>query len=159
MSLKKCFCAALLALALFFCGCDAAKRDYLRPLRGELSAQLEGTFCDVSFTARLSVTKREGAREATLTFYAPTALADTVLCYGASGMSMSVGSLTLGAPPSYEALLLPFLGEGEIHDVTAEGELTRVWADGYSLFFSADGAPVAVKSDCLDVRILSFSSE
>ncbi len=150
----------LFASLLLFCGCGAREGAYFAPLEGEFEAELDGTLHGMDFAANLAVTwDGENARRATLTFYAPATLADTVLVREADGeLLMSAGGVTLAAPCGYGQLFSLFLEIGDVTEVALEGDVTRVSGEAFSFCFAADGTPVSAKGAGLDARILSFSA-
>ena len=151
-----------LLLALSLCACTKQNADYFAPFREGFVAQIEGEFHGISFAAQLACEepREDGGREATLTFYAPESLSDTVLFCDADGaLFLRVGGVTQPAPREYAALLSLFPSHAVATGVTREGEGTRVVGDGFSLSFLADGTPVRATCGEVSVRVLSFSQK
>ena len=160
--MRKCgillLCAALFCLSLV--GCAPEKGDYFAPFRGQFAAQIAGEWQSLSFEAYLaaSAPDERGAREMTLTFYAPSTLAGTVLTQDAAGaLTLSVDGLTLPLTPAaaqgYGALFTLFPTEGEVQSITRENGNTRLDGTGFSLLFAPDGTPLAAENAAARVAV------
>ena len=152
-------CVLSLLLLFCLCGCEA-KEKYFAPLDGAFVADVEGTYGEIAFSARLCVDapcKGEAVRRATLIFYAPSALKGTTLCRDADGaLSLSVGDLVVSAPEAYGALF-SFLEARDVSSVMREGENARVVCKESSFLFAKDGTPLEATGGSVSVKILSFS--
>lgn len=161
--MKKLICVCVLAALFLMTGCSADERDYFSPFKQGFVAQLEGTFRGMAFAARLEMEALQAngsEREATLIFYAPESIADTVLARRADGtMTLSSGGVTVGAPEGYAALFSLFPISGEVVEVSLQDEITCVVGRGFSLYFDGDGTPTEVANEHGSARILSFSEQ
>ena len=156
------FFVLLLAVALLlgFGGCAPAQGDYFSPFQGEFTARIEGEWHAVAFEAVLfaSAPDGEGAREMTVTFYAPDSLSGTVLHRDAAG-GITLGTQGLFLPLSgkaaqgYGALFALFPTAGAVQSITREGENTRLTGEGFSLLFAPDGTPLAAENTVARVEI------
>lgn len=153
----------LVLLLLLFCltGCTRQHRDLFAPLRGEFSAELHGTLYGVEFAALLEADapcETGGTRTATLTFYAPTGLADTVLVRNGDGtLTFRTDDSTIPAPQEYGYLFSLLLEEKTVTGVTAEDGMTCVTGEGFSLSFDSEGALTDVRGEHVSARVLSFA--
>lgn len=154
-------CAAVFVLLL---GCAPKKGDYFAPFQDEFSARIAGEWQSMEFEAQLTASAREenGAREMTVTFYAPATLSGTVLKRDAAGnLFLSSGALSLplgeGAAAGYAALLDLFPVTGEICTVTRENGNTRLIGAGFSLLFAPNGTPLAAENAAARVEVKEFA--
>ena len=154
----------LLLCALFFLlslvSCAPEKGDYFAPFRGQFEATLAGEWQSMSFEAHLTATAPDerGAREMTLTFYAPSSLCGTVLTQDAAGtLTLSLEGLSLPLSPTaargYGALFALFPAEGEVREITQENGNTRLNGTGFSLLFAPDGTPLAAENATARVAV------
>ncbi len=148
----------LLLFCALLCACASKWQTYLAPFDAAFETNIEGEYRGVTFSAKLVCEAAcDGARPATLTFYAPSSLCGTVLARDNTGaLTLSVGGVTLTAPNSYTALLDVFF-VSRVGTVAREGVHTRVSGDGYSLLFAEDGTPLSVTNGEVTVRVLSFA--
>ena len=160
------FCACALCM-VFFClslvGCASQKGDYFAPFRGQFQAELSGEWQSTAFAARVvaGAPDDSGAREMTLTFYAPDALCGIVLARDRAGtLTLLAGELSLplsaDAAASYGALFELFPIEGEVRDVSKENGNIRLNGSGFSLSFAADGTPLSAENAIARVEITAF---
>lgn len=152
-------CAVL--LCTLFVGCTP-HTDHLAPLRGGFSADVSGEMNGVAFSALVeSVMAADGAKTLTLTFYAPTALADTAVKRAPDGaIAYLAGEVTVaGVPDGILPLFDLFDPTGEVADValTEEGH-TLVTGDGFSVTFLADGTPYLLENDKARVTVVRFET-
>lgn len=151
----------LVLLLCCFVGCARQQRDLFAPLRGEFSAELHGTLHGVEFAARLeadALRETERARAATLTFYAPAGLADTVLTRNGDGtLAFCTDGVTISAPQEYGYLFALLLEEKTVTGVTVEDGETRVAGEGFSFSFDGTGALVGIEGEHVSARVLSFT--
>ncbi len=154
--------ALLLALILILAtlnGCGEAG-DFFAPFRGGFCAELDGTWRGIDFAARAEMQppkEGEALAEGTITFYAPDALAGTVLRRDTTGaLTLTVGTLTCKAPDAYGALFDLFVTQGEVTEVSLAGDITTVTGEGFSLSLDACGTPTALSNAAAEVRVLSF---
>ena len=147
-------CVLLLSLSFSSCG----EEDFFLPLRGGYVAEVQGTLGELAFAAELC---REGGAEGeetlTVTFYAPSELAGTVLCRTPVGDTVTAEGLTVEGGAWCDAFLSLLMPREDIKKiaVTDTGR-TRVDGDGYCFEFLADGTPVAVKTDTVTADIIRF---
>lgn len=151
---------ALCALCAF--GCGAQQGDYLAPLSGAFCAELAGSFRGVAFSALLecAAPNAQGARAATLIFYAPAELKGTVVSQNEAGeCAISAGGVTLvcKAAEGYLPLLTLFPAAPTVSEVTLEGELTCVRGEGFAVFFYPDGTPAKVENAAVCADVVRFS--
>ncbi len=151
--------ALLLALALTLlplAGC-ADTGDWFAPFRGSFCAEIDGDWQGMAIRARVTVTERDAGRGATVTFYAPSSLAGTVLSRDASGaLTLSVGELCRPAPAAFGTLFALFPTEGEVHEVSLEGDVTTVTGEGFSFSLDEGGVPLTLSASDATVRVVSF---
>lgn len=147
-----------------FGACAPEKGDYFAPFRGQFEATLAGEWQSMLFEAQLvaSAPDERGAREMTLTFYAPQTLSGTVLTQDAAGtLTLSVDGLTLPLAPAaaqgYGALFALFPTAGEVQSVTKENGNTRLDGMSFSLLFAPDGTPLAAENATARVEIREFT--
>ena len=149
-------CAACL---LLFFGCTPEKGDFFAPFQEGFEATLAGEWQSMAFEAHLAATvpDERGAREMTLTFYAPSSLSGTVLKKDSQGaLTLSVGELSLplsSAAASYGALFELFPTAGEVQRITQENGNTRLDGAGFSLLFAPDGTPLAAENATARVEV------
>lgn len=158
IELKRYFAVFFAFLCVFLCACSPKREKYLAPFDVAFETNIEGEYRGISFSAKLVCEARgEGARVATLTFYAPASLSGTVLSRDSEGvLTLSVGDVALSAPNGYEALLDVFF-VSRTGTVVHEGAGMRVSGADYSLLFAADGTPLSATNGEVTVRVLSFA--
>ncbi len=144
-------------------GCAPKAGDYFTPFRGEFAAEVVGSCHGVDFEARVCATAPDtaGAREMTVTFYAPAGLCGTTLKRDATGaLTLGVDGLFLSlgdtAAAGYGAIFALFPTSGEVREVGREGENTRLTGAGFSLLLSPDGTPLESEGGDAHVRVLSW---
>ena len=143
-------------------GCSGTAQDHYALLRGGFEAEVEGELNGVHFCAlfEAAMTPEAGVRPVTLTFYAPSVLAGTILARDTEGVvTLTTRDVVLRDPvgEGFSALLELFPTGGEDLSVTLdEGGRTQVTAREHTLTFLPDGTPYAVKTDDLDVRVVRF---
>ena len=150
--------ALLLSLLLLASGC-ARHTDYFEMFRGAYEAEIDGTWHGVAFSALVSAAEQpsEGAREVTVTFYAPKEIEGTVLRQAADGtVTVTAGELTLPTDAFGEVFAL-FPIAAEVGDVTLTDEgHTALSGDGFSLTLLADGTPYLAECGALSVTVVRF---
>ena len=140
--------------SLFSCG----EEDFFLPFRGGFVAEVQVTLGELAFAAEICrEVDAEGGDRVTVTFYAPTELAGTVLCRTPTGDTVTAEGLTVEGGAWCDALLSLLLPREDVKKiaVTDTGR-TRVDGDGYSFEFLSDGTPVAVKTDTVVADIVRF---
>ncbi len=154
-------------LGVLFClllgGCAPREGDYFAPFAVAFAADVQGSWNNVEFGAQVCATPLDaaGAREMTVTFYAPSGLCGTVLTSRADGsLSLCAGEISLPlsayAAEGYAALLALFPTAGEVQTLSREGENTRVAGAGFSLLFSPDGVPLELSAGAAHVRVIAW---
>lgn len=151
---------AALLLALAAVGCRR-QQDLFAPFRQGYVAELSGALYGVPFAAVLAMeaTSEEGCAAATLTFYAPAVLADTVVTRAADGsITVRCGELTLTEAASFGAplfALFPTAGSATAVTLTEEGN-TLVTGEGFTLTLLPDGTPVAAANEHATARVVRW---
>lgn len=155
---KRALSALLLAAFLLLSGC-ARHTDWFAPFRGAFEAEIEGKWHDVAFSASIKAEKapEEGAREVTVTFYAPNAWRDTVLTQASDGkVTLTVGELSVSGESFAEIFsLFPATGEVTAVSLDEEGH-TVVTGEDFSLTFLADGTPYRAECGALSATVVRF---
>ncbi|MBQ3063478.1 MAG: hypothetical protein IJC99_01570 [Clostridia bacterium] len=151
----------LLSLLLFGCG---QKPDTLAPFRGAYFAELSGTLYGMEFAAAVEMTAASGGgtRAATVTFYAPAALAGTTVARNQAGeINITAGDVTLpdvGGVGAALFSLFPVSAEITETELTEEGH-TRVCGEGFVLILLPDGTPYEIKTDAVSARVVRFAEK
>ena len=157
--------ATLVTVALLLCtvcsaGCAPHTGDWFSAFSEGFSADMTGELYGMPFSALLEAgaPDAQGVREATLTFYAPEALAGmTVRHRGGETVELSVGEVCIEREAAgYAALFALFPASGTVGEVRLEGEESVVVCEGVTLRFGADGAPVGAENTAAQVRVLQF---
>ena len=162
--MKRLFLLLVLLFSVPLCGCTPSGEDYFASFSGEFEAQIVGELYGTEIAARICVRapNENGVRAATLTFYAPQALCDTVLSRDEAGMlTLTSGKVTASgkAVEGYAPLLQLFPSEGQVHAVELEDDRTRVVGEGFCITFSSDGMPILVENDAISARVLYFAQK
>ena len=90
MSVMLCALCALLCI-LCLVGCTR-QGDFFAPLRGEFSAEVDGTLHGMAFAALVERSATDAGTDTTITFYAPASLGGTVLHQAPDGsLTLTVG--------------------------------------------------------------------
>jgi len=159
----------LLALLILFgvCTCAACAHtegDWFAPFQGDYRADLDGTANGVAFAAILAVSAPDenGARTATMTFYAPEGLRGAKLARDAAGTltlhkdDWSLANVPVGA---LECLLdlFPTAGEVQAVEMTDSGN-TRVTGEGFVLELRADGTPATVETPSARATVVAWQA-
>ena len=151
-------CALLLALSPLS-GC-ARSGDFFAPFRGGLRAEITGSLRGVALSAQVELSplgEGEACTAGTITFYAPRALAGTVLARDPQGgLTLTAGTLTRPAPQALGALFDLFPTAGEVCAVSREGDLTVVTGEGFCFSLDGEGNPAALSGDAAEMQVLSF---
>jgi hypothetical protein len=102
----------------------------------------------------------EGAREVTVTFYAPSEIKGTVLRQAADGtVTLTAGELTLSTDAFGEIFKL-FPATGEIDEVTlTDAGHTALSGKGFSLTFLSDGTPYRAECGALSATVVRFEKK
>jgi hypothetical protein len=152
-------------LAALFLSCAPENGDFFAPFRGQFEAELAGEWQSMAFEAHLAAAQSDarGARMMTLTFYAPSSLSGTVLTRDATGaLSLSVEGLSLpltdAAAAGYGALFDLFPVSGEVKEIRKENGNIRLDGMGFTLFFAADGTPVAAENASARVQVTAWET-
>ena len=154
---------AALLLALAAVGCRR-QQDLFAPFRQGYVAELSGELYGVPFAAELATQaiSGEGCAAATLTFYAPAVLADTVVTRAADGsITVRCGELTLTEVASFGAplfALFPITGSATAVTLTEEGN-TLVTGEGFTLTLLPDGTPIAVTNEQATARVVRWEAK
>lgn len=153
--------AVLLLLALCTFGCAPREGDYFSAFSGAFSLDMTGELYGMPFSALLDVTPADGTgvREATLTFYAPSELCDTVVRYREGEIpELSVGGVCIQSETAegFLALLALFPAAGSVREVCLEGEETLVVCEGVTLRFGADGTPLGAESAVARADVIRY---
>lgn len=141
--------------------CEMRQPDFFEVFRAGYVAELTGTAYGQEFSARLEMggTTDTGVPSATLTFYAPSTLAGTVLSRAADGnVSLSCGDVTVALPcGTGEAFfsLFPTAGAIEEAEVCENGH-TRVVCGGAEWELLADGTPYTVKTADVTATVVKW---
>ena len=150
---------------LIFCvilgGCTP-HTDHLAPLRGDFEADISGEMNGVAFSALCQrETDENGGVWLTVTFYAPTSLADTVAKRAPDGtIALSVGELSVSAVPEGLSSLFDLLsptGEVTGSALTEEGH-TKVTGNGFAVTFLADGTPYLLENTAAKATVIRFAA-
>ena len=151
--------ALLLSLSLLLsplAGCHR-EGDWFAPFRGSFCAEIDGEWQGLAIRARVAVAEGEAGREATVTFYAPSTLAGTVLSRDATGATtLCIGELCRPAPAGFGTFFALFPTEGEVCEVSLEGDVTTVTGAGFSFSLDAAGVPLSLCAANAAVRVVSF---
>lgn len=153
--------AVLLLLALCTLGCAPHEGDYFSAFSGAFSLDMTGELHGMSFSALLDVAPADGTgvREATLTFYAPRELCDTVVRYReGEAPELSVGDVCIQSETAngFLSLLALFPAAGSVREVRLEGEESLVVCEGVTLRFGADGTPLGAESAVARVDVIRY---
>lgn len=156
---RSCILLLFLIFGILFTGCTP-HTDHLAPLRGDFTAEVAGEMNGVSFSALCTaLTDGNGERTVTLTFYAPTALCDTVIKRAHDGaITLSVGEVAVsGVPDGITPLFALFAPDGEVTAVslTDEGH-TKVTGEGFAVTFLSDGTPYLLENSAARVTVVRF---
>ena len=155
------FVLFLLCLSVLLGGCTA-HTDYFEPFRGAFVAEVEGEWNGEPFSARLEegALPTEGARQVTLTFYAPSGLSGMTVTREASGaITLRSGEVCVEetAAPGLLSLLDLFPTQGNVGEVTLTEEgYTKVAGEGFAVLFLADGTPYAIQTPEAEVTVVRF---
>ncbi|MBQ9802500.1 MAG: hypothetical protein IJW51_05470 [Clostridia bacterium] len=153
------FLCLLACLCLGACGVREA--DFFEVFRAGYVAELTGTAYGQEFSARLEMgaATDTGVPPATLTFYAPSTLAGTVLSRAADGsVTLSYGDVSTALPSGAgETLfsLFPTAGAIELAEVCENGH-TRVVSGKVEWELLADGTPYAVKTADVTATVVKW---
>ena len=161
MRVKRFLLTSLLLLAVIFCACSSSSRAPLALFDAAFEAEVEGEASGASFAGKLTVSKasEDGARTATFTFYAPSAIAGTCVMRDESGdVWLSAGEVTVSAPQAYACLLDLFLFD-EVAHVSRSDTGVSVTGETFSLEFATDGTPRSLERGDIRVHVLSFSQK
>ena len=159
--MKRILLGLCIVVSLLFGGCAPAAEDYFAPFAGDFEAEFAGEFRGMEIAAVICMQagNAEGVREATLTFYAPQALAGTVLTRDAYGnLQLTSGEVSISgkAVEGYAPLLSLFPCEGAIHTVKLEQGYTRVEGEGFGITFCADGTPIKAENCEIVADVIRF---
>ena len=160
--MRRPFILLLFVAACVLLGGCTPHTDYLAPLRGDFEADISGEINGVEFFALCAVqTGENGEKTVTLTFYAPDALADTVIKRGGDGeITLSAGEVTVtdphgGAAPLFD-LLCP---THEVLQASLDGEgHTKVTGDGFCVTLLADGTPYLLEGYGARITVIRFAA-
>lgn len=147
------FCAFITALA----GCVLPQSDPFAVFRAGFYTEIEGELHGVAFEARAEApaVAEGGVLPLTVTLYAPSGLAGTVLRRSDNG-SLSISGGEISFVPKgidFSALFALFPTAGEVVEVGLDQEgRTRVVFVGGELLLSPDGVPISVRSAAGEVR-------
>ena len=153
--------ALFLALLSALFGC-ARHTDWLEVFRPAFEAEIDGSWHDQPFSALVAAEKApaEGAREVTVTFYAPKELAGTVLKQAGDGtVTLTAGELTLQTD-AFDDIFTLFPAAAEVSEVTLTDEgHTALLGEGFSLTLLSDGTPYRATRGALSVTVVRFESK
>lgn len=140
--------------------------DFCAELRGRLALEGEG----MDFVAKIEVRNGIGGREVTLSYLAPEALEECVICVAVSDAGEMLGQAELrrrGIVASVDAdalsgLLLParaLLSAGETKSLVREGDGWRIGlGEGAEWILSADGTPKRFSAPKISFDVVWFES-